>query len=191
MDIQARITTLAKHIVKDQVDEELRSCYNALSDENKARVFEAMAAERGLLVELRRETETDKLSLHESGAQLAAGVSWQQLIERIPFSAIGKTLRSVINSYQDPYCDGSDPDVDYTFVVAFPYAVTNPDSLRSFAGVTAVDAMLTYYQIVYGGINGRGRTDSGQVYLCIGDTGVANAGGEQAVRDNLKLHDNN
>lgn len=153
-------------------------------------MFEAVAKERGLLQALWKEGNEDQ-SQRSQLASITAGISWQQLIERIPFSAVGKTLRSVTNSYQDPYCDGTDPDVDYTFVVPFPYAVSNPDSLRSFASVTLVDAMLTWYQIRYGGINGRGNTSSSNVYLCIGDTGVATAGGQVAVRNALKLHDNN
>lgn len=74
-------------------------------------------------------------------------------------------------------------------MVNFPYAVSNPDAVQSFAGVSAVDAMLTWYQIRYSGINGRGNTASGTVYVCIGDTGTSLAGGEQNVRNNLKLYD--
>ncbi len=185
-----RIKTIATMILSQEKEKFIRSCYKTLSDKDKAQVFEELAAQRGLLEKLREETENNQhLSHGESmGAALA---SWKQLIERVPFSAIGKTLRSVTNAFQDKYCDGTDPDIDYTFVVLFPYSITNPDSLRSFAGVTAVDAMLTWYQINYGGISGKGTTTSGYVYLCIGDTGVSTAGGVQAVRNALKLHDNN
>lgn len=184
-----KINRIATLIVAGKDSKDLYMCFQTLDDQGKADVFEMIAAQQGLLGELRQEANQDYKARSQENRQPEA--AWQQLIERIPFSATGKTLRSVRTSYADPYCDGSDPDVDFTFVVRFPYAVTNPDSLRSFAGVTAVDAMLTWYQVWYGGISGRGNTSSRDVYLCIGDTGVAMAGGEQAVRNALKLHDNN
>jgi len=93
------------------------------------------------------------------------------------------------NAYRDDACDGSAfPDIDYTFIVRFPSAVNDPDRLKSFAGITLVDAMLTYYQVTIGGINGRGNTASADVSLCIGDSGVANAGGIDSVRQHLKLY---
>jgi len=190
LPIVERINMLAGMILAKEKESILRPCYDSLSEQDKAQVFEAMATRRGLLQKLRQENVANQ-KLSPSAAPNAITASWKQLIERVPFSAISKTLRSVTNAFQDQYCDGTDPDIDYTFVVLFPYAMTNPDSLRSFAGVTAVDAMLTWYQVNYGGISGKGNTTSGYVYLCIGDTGVSMAGGVQAVRNALKLHDNN
>lgn len=190
LPIPQRIKALAGMILSKEKEKTIRPCYDSLSEQGKALVFEEMAAQRGLLNSLRQESENNQ-PLTSNNAPSAITASWQQLIERVPFSAIGKTLRSVTNAFPDQYCDGSDPDMDYIFVVRFPYAMTNPDALRSFAGVTAVDAMLTWYQVRYGGINGRGTTTSGYVYLCIGDTGVSMAGGVQAIRNALRLHDNN
>lgn len=185
-----RIKVLAGMILSKEKEAFIRPCYESLTEQAKAQVFEEMANQQGLLQKLNQESQHNQ-ALSSRTSPNAITASWQQLIELVPFSAIGKTLRSVTNAYPDQYCDGSDPDMDYTFVVWFPYAVTNPDSLRSFTGVTAVDAMLTWYQVRYGGINGRGSTTSDYVYLCIGDTGVSMAGGVQAIRSALNLHDNN
>jgi len=186
-----RVVKIAGALAKHQVDGEIAACYQKLTNEEKAQAFEEMARERGTLPSLIEEAKRNSrpAGAYGRGDFSAAGIPWQQLIERTPFSAVGKTLRSVLYSYSDAYCDGDGSDVDYTFVVTFPYPITNPDALRSFAGITATDLMLTWYQVRYGGINGRGNTTNGYAYLCIGDTGLATAGGEATVRNELKLHD--
>ena len=60
--------------------------------------------------------------------------------------------------------------------------------LRNFAGVTLVDAMLSYYQVTLGGMSGRGNIASADVYLCLGDSGAGLAGGVDSVRQHLKLY---
>lgn len=51
-----------------------------------------------------------------------------------------------------------------------------------------VDAMPGWYQLRYGGIDGRGNTGSNIVRICLGDNAVATAGGIDTVRNNLYLH---
>lgn len=196
-----KIKHIAREVVANRETDDVRSCYSGLADEDKALVFEDMAIERGISVdELRQETDQDRnnrnnssnASLQLSSASMPlAGTPWQQAIERYGFSAVGKTLRSVTRSYTDALCDGDGTDTDYVFVIAFPYNQSNPDSLRAFSYSVGVDAMLVYYQGRDRGINGRGRTDSRDVSVCLGDTGVATAGGQSAVQSGLKLHDNN
>lgn len=186
-----KVVKIARALGKHQVSSEIAACYQKLTDEEKAQAFEEMAREQGTLPKLLEEArrKSRPAGTYGQGDFSAAGIAWQQLIERTPFSAVGKTLRSVLYSYSDTYCDGDGSDVDYTFVVTFPYPITNPDALRSFAGITGTDLMLSWYQVKYGGINGRGNTTNGYAYLCIGDTGLATAGGEATVRNELKLHD--
>jgi hypothetical protein len=187
--------------VKDKVDQEVRDCYNSLADEDKARVFEAMAVERGISVEkLREEADENNRRMQEDQHSEAIskpeelhalthpGSFWRQLIERIPFSAVFSTLYYPVTSWQDALCDGDPSDVDYMFAFQFPYYISQPDALRSFSYSPGVDAMLVYYQGKYGGIDGRGHTDRPGVHVCLGDNGVATAGGEAHVRGWLALH---
>lgn len=196
LDTDAKIELLAKLIVDDQVDEDVRNCYDTLTIEEKAQLFEAVAEERGISVEeLRQEADEDAAQREDvSDTPLpgedatARGIDWRQLIERIPFSAIFKPLVPGARSWQDSICDGDPTDVDYFVSFDFPANVSNPNSVRSFTYDVGVDLMLGWYQVRYGGIDGRGNTGSKIVRVCLGDTGVATAGGIDRVRDNLYLH---
>lgn len=196
LDTDAKIKLLAKLIVNDQVDEDVRNCYDTLTIEEKAQLFEAVAEERGISVaELRQEADEDAAQRQDvsdiplPGEDVTAReIPWQELIERIPFSAIFKPLVPGARSWQDPICDGDPTDVDYFVSFDFPANVSNPASVRSFTYDVGVDLMLGWYQIRYGGIDGRGNTGSNIVRVCLGDTGVATAGGIDVVRDNLYLH---
>lgn len=76
-----QVKILAQLIVKEQVSEAARNCYAALSDEGKARVFEAMAMLRGIpLEELHKEAQQDMLARKNVG--LAAAGDWKQPLER-------------------------------------------------------------------------------------------------------------
>ena len=180
-----KIIAVAKFIKDGSDCAEVRNCYEGLTFPQRAQVFEEVAKLNGLADRLKQEGAVSSVS----GSSLLSGTNWQQLIEREFFGYTGQPLSSVINAYRDDACDGSAfPDIDYTFIVRFPSAVNDPDRLKSFAGITLVDAMLTYYQVTIGGINGRGNTASTDVSLCIGDSGVANAGGIDSVRQHLKLY---
>lgn len=185
----AQVRALAERIVNDRVGQRERDCYDALTDADKALVFEAIAVLRGVPVdELHAEARQDARTRGDGEYIVAAGIYWRQPIERVPFSAVFRPIVSAISSWQSATCDGDPSDIDYMFAFQFPSPMNNPDALRSFSHHLGVDAMLMWYQLYYGGITGEGWTDSPNVYTCIGDTGVAAAGGESTVRENLKLH---
>lgn len=215
MDTEAKVKHIAKKVVQEQLDKNVGDCYNSLADENKAKVFEAIAVERGISVEkLRKEADENAKNRQDvdeehdehvapnlQAAQAGfnkqssairpmthAGSFWRQLVERIPFSALFKPLLYPYSSYQDALCDGDPNDVDYMFNFEFSFNVNNPDSLRTFSYHVGVDSMLAWYQLKYGGVDGRGYTDRPGVRICLGDNGVATAGGEATVRSWLALH---
>lgn len=184
---EERIELIAKAVVADKVSDEIEACYQSLSDKDKADVFIAMAEERGISTkELEDESREDAKDIDDNDR--SRGRRWKQIIERIPFSALFQTIVSANSSTSGPYICDEDPDIDYIFRFRFSSAVTNPNALRTFTQSVGVDAMLLYYMYQHRGVNGFGNTSSRVVRICIGDTGVANAGGEQHVRDNLKLH---
>jgi len=152
-----QVKILAQLIVKEQVSEAARNCYAALSDEGKARVFEAMAMLRGIsLEELHKEAQQDMLARKNVG--LAAAGDWKQPLERAWIAPV--PVVSVSDAWWSGTTCDNDPDIDYIFLFRFSSAVTNPDGLWSFSSHLGVDAMLLWYQIRYGGITGFGNTSS-------------------------------
>lgn len=177
VNCKKQICNLAQMIANDQVTDAARVCYEALSDADKALVFEMLATFRGIDIEI----------LHKEALQNSQGVEmtpmingewWRQPVERIPFSAVGKTLYPSSGSWSDPLCDNDSSDVDYVFRFIFPAPMSDPEALRSFSYHLGVDAMRVWYQVQYGGVTGFGSTSSYNVYICLGDTGVATAGGQ-------------
>lgn len=184
--VDKKIEEIAELLIRGEESEEAVACYESLSDEGKAKVFETVAILRGFSVDdLRRDAEGMK-QFSQTTNPLAA---WDQLIERVPFSAVGKPLVSAIYYFQhSTICDGDASDIDYIFVYVYPSNMTNPDALRVFSSNLLVDSMLVYYQITIGGLKGYGDTGSTFVHVCVGDTGVANAGGASNVQDKMKTH---
>jgi hypothetical protein len=186
---EEKIKHIAKKVVKNESDEEVQSCFNSLTLEEKTHVFEAMAMERGIPVDkLREEVEKDKAA-KANIMRTMAGIPWRQLIELpwiFSYSSVGSN-----GWWENRYCDGNgtDPDVDYTFRFQFSNAVANPDALRSnrVPGMVNIEAMLSYYQLANAGIDGQGNTTSGTVYVCLGQNGVTTAGGPTAVGVGLRL----
>lgn len=174
--------------MSDSVTSDVRDCYGALADQDKARVFEAMAKLQGISLN-NSAKEAPYLTGLEPEGLAPEGINWQQLVERTPFSAVGKQLISASGAwYSATACDQNPLDIDYIFLFNFPSAVTNPDALRNFSSNLQVDAMLVYYQVRYGGLNGFGNTDSSRAYVCVGNTGLNTAGGITNVYNNMKLH---
>lgn len=188
-ETEEKIKHIAKKVVKNEMDEEVQSCFDTLTLVEKAQVFEAMATERGIAPDkLREEVEKDKES-KANVTRTMAGIAWRQLIE-LPWIFSSSSTGSN-GWWEDRYCDGNgtDPDIDYTFRFQFSSAVTNPDALRSnrVPGMVNIEAMLSYYQLANGGIDGRGNTASGTVTVCLGQNGVTTAGGPTAVGIGLRL----
>ncbi|NJM08225.1 hypothetical protein HC891_21695, partial [Candidatus Gracilibacteria bacterium] len=187
-----KIKKIAKLLVKHADDEEAADCYSTLIFEDKAKVFEAVADERGLSEDLKREVEEDGKAKETRAGQLGGqaeyapafqGISWQQLIEWDALIALygGTAASSVVSSFG---CDNDLTDLDYEF--RFSFASTNPDGLKGGSPVPLVDAMVIFYQVNFGGMHGYGDT-LGSSYLCIGDTGIAVGGGLDYVRPRLVL----
>lgn len=193
MDTEGKIKVLAKLLVatRNQVDEGVRNCYNTLTSKDKARVFEAMAVERGISEELRKETQDHKKRSQENlqnghpdtgNIRAMAGIPWQQLVEPYGWSTNGRVGWGYV---QNNYCDGSDPDVDWDIYHSFSVWVSNPDQLFTQGLDPRVNAMIWYYYWNYGGVNSRGNTQSSTVIIYLGGTGVANAGGPANVTGNM------
>lgn len=181
------LKALAALIVRDELTEEARTCYWALSDESKAQLFEAVAVERGISVaQLHEETLKNVEAMKRRTLDSTLLGFWQQLIERALFSW-GYRVVSVSSWWGDSLCDGDPSDQDYLFYYTTPTPVTNPDVLRAFSSDVLVDAMLVWYQLWYGGVNGSGVTEYNFAKICLGDTGVAMAGGAGRVAAYMKL----
>lgn len=179
-----QIQALATLIVNERVSDEVRRCYEDLGDEGKAQVFEAMATLRGISVkELQEEALQDMLA--RATQPLAAPGDWLQPLERAWLAPV--PVVSVSDAWWSGTTCDSDPDIDYIFLFQFSSPVNDPDAVRSFSQHLGVDAMLLWYQLSYGGITGFGNVSTPRVYACIGDSGVAAAGGFSTVYNNLKL----
>ena len=123
--------------------------------------------------------------MQTQNAYQTRGQNWDQLVEHAYY---GSNLVSVRDAWFSQTACDSDPDIDYIFKFKFSSAVSNPDALRNISTTSlAVDAMLVWYQVRYGGVKGFGNTSSSRVYICLGDTGVTIAGGVGAVEDHMKL----
>lgn len=179
-----QLKTLAKMIITEQVPKAARDCYEAMNVENKTKLFEVVIEQRGLSVdELRKEARED---LHlMSNARISNGL-WSQLIEHTFYDLTDPPVYSN-GWWQDSLCDGDSGDVDYVFHFAFSSPMSNPDRLRTNSLHMGVDAMLWWYHYQYGGIKGWGSTGSVSVSTCLGDTGVAGAGGPQTVYNYMRL----
>lgn len=126
------LKALAALIVRDELTEEARAYYWALSDESKAQLFEAVAAERGISVaQLHEETRKNMEAMKRRTSGSTPLGFWQQLIERAWFS-LGYRVVSVTSWWVDSWCDGDPSDQDYLFYYVTPAAVSNPDGLRVF-----------------------------------------------------------
>ncbi len=108
------------------------------------------------------------------------------IIERAWFS-LGYRVVSVNSWWVDSWCDDDPSDQDYLFYYVTPAPVSNPDGLRVFSADLLVDAMLAWYQLWYGGVNGFGVTEYNFAKICLGDTGVAMGGGAGRVAAYMKL----
>lgn len=152
-----------------------------------------MAEERGIAKEkLREEVDKNKPTAETNTTRTLASIAWRQTIE-LPWIYSSSSVGSN-GWWEDRYCDttGSgvtDADLDYTFRFQFSTAVSNPDAMRSnrIYGMVNIEAMLAYYQLANGGVDGRGNTSSGTVTVCLGQNGVTTAGGPTAVGIGLRL----
>ncbi|MGC9400594.1 MAG: hypothetical protein ACP5HM_15865 [Anaerolineae bacterium] len=189
-----QIQALAKLALEDQVSGKALGCYEALSAEGKARVFEAVAEQRGILQELDEETRWNKVAMEQNlskqnlprEAMPLGGQVWEQLIEhRVLVSGERITAN---RWWVNHNCDGDPGDKDYQLRFDFPTAVTDPDEVGTYSWDLLVDAMLWYYQVKYGGVKGWGHTAWGRMYTCIGDKGVENAGGIDNVYSDMIVH---
>lgn len=92
-----QIEVIAKMMVDNEESKEAYICYELLQDANKAFVFEMVAQLRGLSVkELRDEAEQMKRL-----SQTTRSSAWDQYVERVPFSAVGKPLVSALYYFQN------------------------------------------------------------------------------------------
>lgn len=181
-----QIEALAEFILKGQVAQEVRACYESLNVEGKARVFEAMAEQQGMLGVLRDETRQDKALMEQDLFQLSPNGLFYETLVRHGYPMY-TPVYGASSWYSNSTCDGDPSDIDYTFVFQFPSAVTNPDGLRTFSFDLRVDAMLSYYQIVHGGVRAWGNTSSPYVHTCMGNDGVGAAGGPDNVYRHMKM----
>ena len=182
-DVQ--IETIAKMMVAGEETKTAHLCYENLSLEDKALVFETVAVLRDISIDdLRKDADG-----MEEDIQLQARGYWTQLVERVPFSAVFRPLVSSFYYFtNDTICDDDPTDTDYIFIYGFPAPMTNPDALRVFSSNWLVDSMLVYYQVRNGGLKGYGDTTNPYVQICVGDTGVSTAGGANNVKNNMKTH---
>jgi hypothetical protein len=189
LDVEGKIKFLVSSIVNDQINDDVLSCYSTFSNIEKVRLFEVLATSRGLsLNELHTETTLDIAGIPNRIYGISnsiQGISWQQLIEHHNDGVYREEERKSKWWVQDPYCDGDGTDTDYVFYVEFSRAISDPNRLIAFSWHPLVDSMLVYYHFQYGGVNGRGHTESRAVTICLGDTGVSLGGGADTIRDNM------
>ncbi|NOX63695.1 MAG: hypothetical protein GXP42_17360 [Chloroflexi bacterium] len=178
------VNLVAERLLSNEVSPEVNECYLNMELEQRALVFERMATLLGhSLIDLREDYITENVAKSNQ----ISGIHWEQLIENAGLAAW--TYYGPYVWYQNPWCDGKDDGMDYTFAYWFDPPVQNPDALRTRSNPwdLRVQAMLDYYQWRYGGVLGSGHTSLNTVYICLGDTGVNTAGGPEAVYNSLKL----
>lgn len=175
-----RVETLAAALTVDStLTADLQQCYLSLSDFEKAQTFEAVAAKKGLLDQLRRERQSSnagaatRAPVGDRVTTLAPG-DWRQLIEHA-LIAFGE-IRTPNGAYLGDSVCAPGRGQEYVFLLDFSGPVSNPDGLRTNSLDPLVDSMLVYYQLWYGGVDGFGNVGIGRVYVCIGNTGISIAG---------------
>jgi hypothetical protein len=125
-------------------------------------------------------TSPDKSLPGENPRTAAPNAVWNDTIENTwtisvngPFSLFW---------YEDGNCDGDSSDNEYVFYYGFPSS--SPESIRwstTAAQVYAAFAVYNWNLLGFG-------YNFDEVRLCIGDSGVALAGGPDVVRDTVYIH---
>lgn len=185
------IVLIAKQVNSFDVSEEVDACLHQLPQENKVRIFEVMAEEKGISIQELREDAEGMKQASEGIKNPSLGTAWTQPIERTIWINIWTSV-SPNAWWPDQYtCDGT-PDTDYMFQFTYNSPITNPDGLRTWSDTNAfggwnVQLMLEYYQSTAGGLKGIGNTSSSTAKLCVGDTGYWSAGGYVAIMSALRL----
>lgn len=187
-----QIDFLASLILSYQVSPEAVACLDALSLEQGAQLFEAMAVQSGITLE---ELHAEAIGLQQQNellteAENSPTATWNQLIE---YTAIPIGLSGFPTGWwADPMCDNDSNDIDYVFTFTFLNAVNDPDRLKSYASPGSptapnVTAMLLWYQYNYGGIKGWGDTAGNVVSVCIGNHGYMLSGGAIGILSAMRL----
>lgn len=190
-DEDAHLQIIESPVINKKVSNDITECFNALSPEQQAEVFLAMAEQRGLLEELQEETAANLLNEQNSTVQSRSMTPWEKVVPYNPWWWSWDDARFPWPEL-DRHCDGDPGDLDYRFDFPFGSAVTHPTNLRSYTvplspGVAAVQAMLMYYQYNGGGTVATGDYGSRIVHSCLGTTGVAVAGGPWNVVMHMAL----
>ncbi len=159
---------------------ETENFYTSLSDSEREYVNSRVLANSGNMEDIGdAEFTTEKFPTIQTQA---AGSAWGQNIENVWTWNYPNKLFST-GVYVDWLCDDDSSDMEYVFYYPFPSVA--PSSVRW----TSVSSQVYLaFMAAYGGnLLGFGYS-YGEVRLCIGDRGVAAAGGAAKVKSSIFVH---
>jgi hypothetical protein len=119
-----------------------------------------------------------------NGAQAVAAYTYVETIENVwTWNYNPKIFASYW--YTDPNCDGDPSDTEYVFYYPVSTSASTKGNLR---WTTTNVIVYTAFSLAYGGNLSAFGTSWSEVRLCIGDTGVAAAGGASTVGNSVFVH---
>lgn len=154
--------------------EEAQAIYESLND-----------AEQGVITEiLKEQLRTEEQSqLAADGPAQAAGSIWTEYIENVWTDGLPPGSVFGASAYVDWNCDDDPTDKEY--VIYYPFPAVSPAGIR---WTTTSSQVYLAFMVAYGGnLLGFGY-HHGEARLCIGDKGVALAGGPLKVQSTVFLH---
>ncbi len=175
-----RLDAFVEAALHDEISvEEARSTYESLDDSQRDLVRTLVEDKTSTFLERENETVPDGAPALESQA---AGANWQQSIENVwTYNYQPKVFSSY--SYVDWNCDDDPSDKEYVFY--YPYPSLSPSLLRWTS--TSAQVYIAFMAAYGGNLLGFGYNKA-EARLCIGDNGVAAAGGAAKVKASVFVH---
>lgn len=160
----------------------IRACYDALSIEQKALVFERSATKR---------SHNDKSGRKDSdiGPQAVQPLAFGTLLT--PYTAIGwgesrtAYMYWMDNGNRCPIERGPETNFAYSYSTN----VTNPAGLRANSPThLLVDSAIAYYTVKYGGLKTWYDTNSNVITTCVGNEGLSKVGGAEVWKAHARIY---
>lgn len=165
-----------------QDSEEIRACYDTLTENQKVQVFYRVARKLGLGEKLAEE-------MRSAPSQRIQPLAYGTLL--MPYTAIGSGQMRTAEVYwvDDGNRCPTGRGTEYNFQYRFSTNVTNPASLRSNSPWNIlVDGAILWYTVNYGGQKIWYDTDSPVITACVGDTALGTVGGADVWKANAVVY---
>jgi hypothetical protein len=172
-------------IMANQITVEQLGSFMAKLDKQQLETMRVLFSERtGVTIHPVDLKQAEAIDVSPLGMQVAASYAYVETIENVwTWNYNPKIFASFW--YTDRYCDGDPNDNEYVFY----YSVsTSPSTKGNLRWTTTNPIVYAAFMLAYGGNLSAFGYSYSEVRLCIGDTGVAAAGGASAVGTSVFVH---